>query len=83
MIEITICDVPAGSRQPRGHYAELKQALMNLPEGKAIRVPLDTFKHNPKVHIRFSPSTNFKMRTRRTLDGWFLWTEKRQMEDVR
>ena len=67
---------------PTKKHGNLIAALLDLPEGKAICVPLERFHTNPALSLRngLRPRTERKLRTRRVPDGWCIWLEPERKE---
>ena len=60
----------------RGVHSELCNALLALPDGKSIKVPLDTFKQWPSSNLaHFSKRIGRKVNSRKRPDGWYLWLD--------
>ncbi len=67
-----------------GKYFELLEALLKLPDGKAVCIPLDQFNSNPVSNLghSFKPKTPRILRCRKLPDGWYLWLEPEQKEQA-
>lgn len=77
--EIKDCPVKQGNRSKN---STLVEALLKVPDGKAICVSFSRFSSSPAISIRnyLRGRTDRKLHVHRLPDGWYIWLEPEQKE---
>ncbi len=72
-IKFEITDIPAGTRNS-GKYSWIVDALLALPAGKALKVPINTFRC-AEAALSMKRQCGRACRQKTTHDGIYLWLE--------
>jgi hypothetical protein len=74
--QFTLCDIAAIPPLRNSKYSSIKKALLAAEDGKAIKLPVDTFLTIAvSSHLRMDRETQRKLHVRRRADGVYIWLD--------